>query len=94
MDAPTTSIALRSKIKPLRNAVSNYSWRRYAENRWAGLSCNLPTIARMTMEISNLISPDFVFARMKAAGKKQVLQELSEKAFRFLIDGIPLGVRR
>jgi PTS system nitrogen regulatory IIA component len=32
------------------------------------------------MEISNLISPDFVFAQMKAAGKKQILQELSEKA--------------
>lgn len=32
------------------------------------------------MEISNLISPDFVFAQMKAVGKKQILQELSEKA--------------
>jgi PTS system nitrogen regulatory IIA component len=32
------------------------------------------------MEISDLISPDFVFSQMKAAGKKQVLQELSEKA--------------
>ncbi len=32
------------------------------------------------MDISKLISPDFVFAQMKAAGKKQVLQELSEKA--------------
>ena len=32
------------------------------------------------MEISDLISPDFVFARLKAAGKKQILQELSEKA--------------
>ena len=32
------------------------------------------------MEISELISPEFVFARMKAAGKRQILQELSEKA--------------
>ncbi len=31
------------------------------------------------MEISNLISPEFVFAQMKAASKKAVLQELSEK---------------
>ena len=32
------------------------------------------------MEISELISPDSVFARTKTAGKKQILQELSEKA--------------
>ncbi len=32
------------------------------------------------MEISSLISPDFVFARMKASSKKQILQDLSEKA--------------
>ena len=32
------------------------------------------------MEISELIFPDFVFAQMKPASKKQVLQELSEKA--------------
>jgi nitrogen PTS system EIIA component len=32
------------------------------------------------MEIFNLISPEFVFAHMKAANKKTVLQELSDKA--------------
>jgi PTS system nitrogen regulatory IIA component len=32
------------------------------------------------MEISKLISPDFVFAGMKPASKKKALQELSEKA--------------
>jgi PTS system nitrogen regulatory IIA component len=32
------------------------------------------------MEISDLLSPDAVFAQLKAVSKKQVLQELSEKA--------------